>query len=52
MTAVVHQPVIQSETDEVLANCATKPSIAGAGFNSNVFVVPKHMGGLHTILKS
>ena len=41
--------IIQKEVDELLAKGAIEPSSGGAGFYSNVFVVPKHTGGLHPI---
>ena len=43
--AALH-PGIQKEVDELLAKGETEPSSGGAGFYSNVFVVPKHTGGL------
>ena len=48
--AAAHHPVIQKEVDELLAKGAIEPSSGGAGFYSNVFVVPKHTGGLQPIL--
>ena len=45
-----HHPVIQKEVDELLAKGAIEPSSGGAGFYSNIFVVPKHTGGLCPIL--
>ena len=39
-------PTIQEEVDELLAKEAVEPLIGGASFYSNVFVVPKHSGGL------
>ena len=44
--AAVHHPVIQKEVDECLAKGAIEPSLGGAGFYSNIFVVPKCAGGL------
>ena len=43
-------PVIQKELDKLLAKGAIALSIGCAGFYSNVFVVPKHTGGLWSIL--
>ena len=48
--AAAYHPVIQKEVDELLAKRAIEPSAGGAGFYSNMFVVPKHTGGLHSIL--
>ena len=48
--AAAHHPVIQKESDELLAKGAIEPSSGGAGFYSSVFVVPKHTGGLCPIL--
>ena len=48
--ADAHHPVIQKEVDELLAKGAIEPSSGGAGFYSRMFVVPKHIGGLHPIL--
>ena len=50
MAAAAHHPVIQKEVDELLAKGAIEPSSGGAGFYSSMFVVPKHIGGLHPIL--
>ena len=44
--ATGHHPIIQEEVDELLAKGATEIYAAGAGFYSNVFVVPKPTGGL------
>ena len=44
--AAAHHPVIQKEVDELLAKGAVEPSSSGAGFYSNMFVVPKHTGDL------
>ena len=41
--------IIQQEVDEMLAKEAIEPSSGGAGFYLNVFVVPKHTGGLQPI---
>ena len=41
-----HHPVIQRQIDELLAKGVIEPSSGGAGFYSNVFVVPKCTGGL------
>ena len=35
--------------DELLAKGAIEPPTGGVGFYSNIFVVPKHTGGLHPI---
>ena len=43
--AAVHHPIIQKEVDELLAKGVIEPS-SGAGFYSNMFVVPKHTWGL------
>ena len=48
--ATVHHPIIQKEVDELLAKGAIEPSSGGAGFYFNMFVVPKHTGGLWPIL--
>ena len=48
--AAAHHPVIQKEVDELLANGAMEPSLGGAGFYSSMFIVPKHTGGLQSIL--
>ena len=42
--------LFRKEVDELLAKGATEPSSDGAGFYSNVFVVPKRTGGLRPIL--
>ena len=42
--------IIQKELDELLAKGTIEPSSGGAGFYSNLFVVPKHTGGLWPIL--
>ena len=42
----VHHHIIQKEVDELLAKVNSELSTGGAGFYSNVFVVPKHTGGL------
>ena len=39
-------PVIWKEVDGVSAKSAIEPYGGGAGFYSNVLVVPKHTGGL------
>ena len=44
--AVDDDPVIQKEVEELLVKGAIEPSTSGVGFYSNVFVVPKHTGGL------
>ena len=44
--AAAHHPIIQKAVDELLSKGAFEPSSGGAGFYSNVFVVPKHTGGL------
>ena len=41
-----HQPVIQKKVDELLATGVIEPSSGGAGFYSNMFVVPKHTWGI------
>ena len=38
--------VIQKEAHDLLSKKAIEPSTDGAGFYANVFVVPKHIGGL------
>ena len=43
--------IIQKEVDELLAKGAFESSTSGPGFYSNIFVVPRHTGGLHPILK-
>ena len=48
--AAAHHPVIKKEVDEHLAKGAIEPFSGGAGFYSSMFVVPKHTGGLHSIL--
>ena len=47
---VAHQPIIQKEVDELLAEGVIEPSSDGAGFYCSMFVVPKHTGGLWPIL--
>ena len=42
-------PIIQKEVDELLIRDATDPLNDGTGFYLNVFVVPKHTGGLQPI---
>ena len=49
MSAAAHSPVIMEEVQELLTKGAIEPSSGGAGFYSNVFVIPKHMGGLWPI---
>ena len=44
--ATAHHPVTWKEVDELLAKGATEPATGGAGFYSNILVVPKHTGGL------
>ena len=48
--AMAHHPIIQKEVDELLAKGVIEPSSGGAGFYSNIFVVPKYTGGLWPIL--
>ena len=48
--ATTHYPIIQKKVDELLAKGVVEPSSGGIGFYSNVFVVPKHTGGLWPIL--
>ena len=48
--AAAQHPVIQEEVDELLAKGAIEPSSSGTGFYSNMFVAPKHTGGLWLIL--
>ena len=43
--AATHCPIIQENVQELLAKGAIEPSSGGPGFYSNVFVVPKHVGG-------
>ena len=47
---LAHDPVIQKEVWEHLAKGAVQPSTDGTGVYSNVFVVSKHLGGLHPTL--
>ena len=47
---MIHHPVIQKEVQEFIALQANDPSPGGAGFYSNMFLVPKHSGGLWPIL--
>ena len=47
---VVHHPFIQKEVQELSAKGVIEPSFGGAGFCSNVFVVPMNLGGLWLIL--
>ena len=47
--SLVDHPAIQQETDELLPKDTTESSTCGAGFYSNVFMVPKHRGGLQPI---
>ena len=42
-----YPPFIQEEMDELLTKGAIKPCTGCDGFYSNIFVIPKHMGGLH-----
>ena len=42
---MAHYPIIQKEMEKLLAKGTTAPSTGGAGFYSNVFVVPKCTGG-------
>ena len=46
---VDQHPIIGKEVDELLAKGVTAPITGGAGFYSNVFVVPRHMCGLQPI---
>ena len=48
--AAAHHPIIQKEVDELLSKEVIESSSGGAGFYSNMFVVPKHTGGLWPIL--
>ena len=48
--AAAHHPIIQKEVDELLSKGAIEPYSGGTGFYSSVFVVPKHIGGLCSIL--
>ena len=41
-----HHAIIQKEVDELVVKDAIEPSSNGAGFYSNIFAVPKCMGGL------
>ena len=43
--AAAHHPIIQMEVDQWLAK-GTIELLSVVGFYSNVFVVPKHTGGL------
>ena len=47
-----HHPLIRKEVDNLLAKDTTKPSTGGAGFYSNVFVVPKCTGSSHHMLNT
>ena len=47
--AAAQHPIIQKEEDKLLTKGAIGPSSGGADFYSNVFVVPKHTGGLQPI---
>ena len=51
-TATAHCPVIQHEVNGLIAKGAIEPSTGGAAFYWNLFVVPKHTGGLWPILNS
>ena len=48
--AMAHHPIIQKEVNELLARGATEPLTGDADFYPNVFIVPKHTGGLWCIL--
>ena len=41
-----HHPIILKEVDELLAKGAFEPSTGEFGFCCNIFVVPKHTGGI------
>ena len=41
-----HHSIVQKEVDELLTKGSVGLSTVGAGFCPNIFVVPKHMGGL------
>ena len=41
-----HHLIIWKEVDELLVKDTIEPCTSGSGFHSNVFVVPKHAGGL------
>ena len=43
-------PLSRREVDDLLGKGAFEPSTGGAGFYSNIFVVPKHTGGLWSLL--
>ena len=47
--AVAHHPVIQEEVNDPLAKSDTDPSTGGVGFYFYVFLLPKHLSGLHLI---
>ena len=47
---MAHHPAIQKKGDELLSKGAIEPFTGGAGFYSNIFLVPKHIGGLWHIL--
>ena len=49
--ATTHHPIIQKKVHELLAKDAIEPLTDDPGLYSNVFVVPKHTGGLQPILK-
>ena len=48
--AAAHHPIIQMEVDELLSKGVIEPSSGDAGFDSSMFVVPKHTDGLWPIL--
>ena len=48
--ATTHHSIIQKKVDELLAKGVIEPSSGGAGFYSNMLVVPKHTGGFWPIL--
>ena len=50
LTTPAYHAIIQKEVDELLAKGPIEPSSGGAGFYSNIFVVPKHTSGLHPFL--
>ena len=48
--AAAHYPIIQKEVDGLLSKGVIETFSGGADFYSSVFVVPKHTGGLLTVL--
>ena len=48
--ATAHHPDIQKEVDVLLTKSTIEPWTGSGGFYSNVFVVPRHTGGLWPII--